>query len=430
MRPHRLLRPYGLRSSLVGLCLLVLGLGPVHARVSIVRPDSALAAAVGLRTTLVGPADGHVTASGGKFLVDGTPVHLRGMNITPGTLTPSDLDLMASWSVNLIRYRFHWSRLETTAPVKQGPSWVHSYNTSYIDTMNQEIGLARQRGIYVLIDNHPCASEDEVQCSYFGYPSWLYKSNYNSKGITYPETPDGQLQAQTDLWSDALRQQFTTDMLKYVAQQLQGVQGIAGYEILNEPQPGSLPATSETTGLMLDTQLAWAQAIRAVDPDHMIVFASRFGWGAGIINADFGPWEALGNVAFDVHDYFGGRWGSGTNLNPDSPDYGESTGILFNHVGDVVQDGGPYIGSTLGHVRFLQLRGDALGQFGIPLLVGELGADPTDPGIYNFYGSATSAFNYVGVAWTAKFIGRLGILNGDRSQRPWAYIVIQALQNG
>ena len=31
----------------------------------------------------------------------------------------------------------------------------------------------------------------------------------------------------------------------------------------------------------------------------------------GAPNADFSRWTAMGNVAFDVHGYFGGRWGGG-----------------------------------------------------------------------------------------------------------------------
>jgi hypothetical protein len=63
---------------------------------------------------------------------------------------------------------------------------------------------------------------------------------------------------------------------------------------------------------------------RAIDPARVIVFTTRAGYGPGVQNADLSGFVSLagspvGNCAFDLHDYFGARWGDGINENPTNP---------------------------------------------------------------------------------------------------------------
>src|SRR5205814_8406498 len=75
---------------------------------------------------------------------------------------------------------------------------------------------------------------------------------------------------------------------------------------------------------------------------------------------DLSGWTALGNVAYDLHDFFGARWGSGYNLyvDPEGPTYGEAEAPLFNFTlrGDMP----PYLGTTLVQMRFLDRKSTRL----------------------------------------------------------------------
>jgi hypothetical protein len=317
--------------------------------------------------------------------------------------------------------------LEPNPPTKNlDGTWTHRYDPVYAQQIKDAIVLNRLFGIYSLLDNHPCT--DNIGCSFFGYPIWLYQAPYNSKATTYSQTADGAMKANTDFWSDALRQRFVTDLWEFLAGQLVQTNGVLGYEIMNEPQKGSLPNQHTTTQLLLDWQLGVAQAIRAIDPARVVVFATRAGYGPGLATADLSGWRALagtpvGNVAFDLHDYFGGRWGDGLVENLENPEYQETVSILFDHVLD--DAAGPYIGTTEGHVRFVGQAVQRLGD--IPLLVGEFGDEADDPGILVYFGTTTSAFNYLGVSWAASYGGRVGILAADGTLTPWGRIVVDAV---
>src|SRR5207247_87557 len=125
--------------------------------------------------------------------------------------------------------------------------------------------------------------------------------------------------------------------------------GILGYEVLNEPPRGNLPASMDTVQTCLDVQLSVATAIRAADPARTIFFTTYAGFGPGTQDADFSGWQQLGNVAFDMHDYFGARWGDSLVENPDGSGYH----VGMEPVYAMTTDGtSPYIGTTNSQVRY------------------------------------------------------------------------------
>jgi len=415
-----------------GTILLSVGLFAQTVAVAAMRPESSSSAspapAVRAGTAL---ADGTVSAHDNNFWIDNQPVTFRGLNVTPRTNTntgvgASDFTRMGGWGMNFIRLRFHWADLEPNPPVQNADgTWTHAYDTTYMSSVEQAIAWARQNGLYTLIDNHPCGADDApALCSYFGWPAWLYKASYNSHAKSYAQTIAGSLGAQTDFWSDTLRKGFMADMLRYVSNALDPVPGVAGYELLNEPQRGNLDGTHATTQMILDYQLSLGRLIRQQDPNRMLVFTTRAGFGPGLPLADLSGFTGLGNVAFDLHDYFGGRWGDGLNPSPTTGEDGEALQVLFDHVVD--DHAGPYLGTTLGQIRFVQGALASLRTWGIPLLVGEVGDVGDDPGVYNYFGSAMSAFSYLGVSRTATYQGHLGITASDGTLLPWASLVINA----
>ena len=176
--------------------------------------------------------------------------------------------------------------------------------------------------------------------------------------------------------------------------------------------------------MVLDWQLSLAKMARNIDPARVITFTTRSGDAMGLPMADLSGWNALGNVALDVHDYHGARWGSGMNMNNQSADYGEVSGVLANHVtGDTA-----YLGTVFGHVNFLQVRRSFLGD--IPMWVGEMGDSDVDPGVTVYFATVLAAVNSLGLTWTVDGGGAQGFINADDTLKPWGQLVLDALADG
>ncbi len=416
--------PRGARALLASAVLAALTLAP-----SITAGASGSSAAGTAGALHPKAATGQITAHDGKFWLNGQVLRMKGFDHTAGIMPSSDYQRMAGWGTNVIRLLVHWAFLEPTHPTKNPDgTWKHTYDsTGYLQTVLTDVSTASQYGIYTIVDNHPCTPDVDTGCPYFSYPDWEYQAAYNSHGITYTQDDAGVAQAQADYWTDSLREQFQTDEEVYLAKQLLGKPGVLGYEIQNEPQSGNLALTHDTTQLMLGVMLNTAKAVRVADPSRTILFATRFGYGPGLQQADLSGWVNLagtpvGNTAFDLHDYFGGRWGDGILENPGNTQYGELTSILFDHVDE---NQGPYIGTTFSQIRFLQ---QALSRLkGMPLIIGELGDNTMDPGVYVYYGTVLSAVQSTGVSWVGWYSGPLGITNPDDSLEPFAYLVINAM---
>jgi hypothetical protein len=369
-----------------------------------------------------GPATGVVTAHDNQFFVDGDPIIFKGGNdLVPASSTIASY---AALGMNLIRLRIHYAEIEPNPPQLVGGQWVHSYNETYIQSIITYIRQASDDGLYTILDMHGCSSTRD--CGYFRvWPLWTTQAQYNSKNTTYPQTPQGKQEACADFWSDSMRMQFFADMWQHVASETMDEPGIAGYEIQNEPNPGLLPNAQSTTTSILGAQYSFAQSIRAVDPSHVLFFTTREDYGPGLMFAgsQLQQFEDLGNVAFDLHEYFGARWGVGLDLlNPRSQTYDEALGSLYSHVATGAAGGQwPYIGSTFEVVRYLQSRVQSLEPYGIPVVVGELGDPGTDEGVWWCYATELAAPNYLGLSWTADS-GRFGFLG-----QPWESLVQQAI---
>jgi hypothetical protein len=429
---HRLHRSIIRRSRLAAVIAIAAVASAVVVPASLASPLGGTAAVAkhpaAISVAPRSPASATISAHDGKFYAGSTPIRFHGLNFVPGLGTSqADIQRVAAWGVNFIRLRMRWALVEPNPPVLMPDgTWVHSYDPIYMARAIQTIQWASQEGIYVNVSFHGCDPND-YGCPYFGFPDWLYKAKYNSHQITYAQTVPGEVQAATDFWTDPLRQQFWTETWRYLAAQLKAIPGVMSYELLNEPDSGSLPAAHSTTQLILDQELKVAKAIRAIDPSKVIVFTTRAGYGPGIPAADLTGFAALGNCAFDVHDYTGARWGNGLVENPKKPVFVERLQDMWIAVNQA--DAPPYIGTTYGHVRFIQDVLNQISPWGMPLIVGEMGALPGDPGIYNYFGTTTAAFQYLDVSWATFYSGHLGIVGDSDQLLPWSSIVIEALQH-
>src|ERR1051325_10739992 len=314
--------------------------------------------------------------------------------------------------MKFIRLTIQWNTFERTPPIQHpNGTWVHNYSTAYLGILKNQITWAAANGLYVLIEN----SESEE------YPPWLMQAQYNSHGINYTD----QEQWDTDYWDDPLLLQFTQDFLTWLAGNLVNVPGIVGYEVIDEPDSGYLPQNHETTQKLLDQSLAFAQAVRAVDPPRVIFFMTRLVHGDGLVNADLSGWNGpggIGNVALDVHDYWGGRANMPLDANPSDPGYGEVPGGFVDFT--LTFGAPPYIGTEINQQRFVQSVPDILGAPGttgaIPLCMCEAGINLVNTNIPAFFATVMSAYNQLGVSWSVEaYNGPLGVMKADGSYQPW-----------
>lgn len=375
------------------------------------------------------PAPGQIVACGGGFWQDGNPVLLHGLN-TGGIgqdldMTDEDYAQIAAWHMNVVRMRVGWAQFEPVPPVDNGNgTWTHDYRTGLVPALVDQIAMARAHGIAVLVENRCfCGS---------GWPDWVAQAAYNSHHRDYDlENFDDRETFMANFWSDDLLKQFTKEWFTSLVSWIGDQAGIVGYEPLDEPGRGNLEAVHDTTQMIMDWQLELAGEVRALDPDRVIFFTTRESSGSGILKADLSGWVNLGNTAFDVHDFFGARWGGGLDVSgdPASPGYGETAEQLFNFTLPVTVP--PYLGTTDDQARFLETFTTKLAPTGIPLFVGEFAGNtegpPRDPDILALFGTMTQAMNLEGISWAAlSYDGYHSVFNEDGSLRPWASILCHA----
>jgi hypothetical protein len=383
----------------------------------------------------------YLTAHDGKFWLGPTWTVLHGMKESAETsnvaAVTADVARDDAWGFNLIRLHVHWTDLEANPPVKNGSTWTHTYDASYIGAIKQDLAAISAHGMYAIVLN-----DGDQGDSFFSFPTWLYQAPYNSHGITYAQTGTGMLQAQTNFWSDALQQQFMVDYLKYLATQLAGTAGIAGYEVLNEPQAGNLVNSLATTQLIVNWQLSAAKGIRAADPNRIIFFTTHEGYAPGVSDPalNLTDWvtappgdpsglaQPLGvpDVAFVAHDYFGGRWGTGLNRVVGASDYQQSYQVLYDNT--LAPSAPPYIGTMLGQLRWIQDKTASLASRKIPLIVDEVGDPSTDPDAGLFFGTATTALNSAWTSWSISGTNN-GIVDNDGNLRSYGQIVVDAARS-
>src|SRR6201996_8614951 len=253
----------------------------------------------------------------GSFLTnsDGQVVILHGLNevykIAPGDPLASgfngdDAAFLAENGFNAVRVGVIWSDLEPEPGV---------FDTTYLNSIEQTVQTLGSHGIYSIIDFH----QDAYSTAFGGEgaPAWATETNGAtnvSLPFPYNEFFDpAETQAWDSFWSNAdasnglgLEDNYS-QMLEYVANAFNGNPDVAGFELMNEPSPGS-----ETLGTLFgspsfDTQELnpfydqGADAIRAADPSTPIFYEPNVLFSTGV-PTQLGTVDAPGSV-FSFHDY-------------------------------------------------------------------------------------------------------------------------------
>ena len=184
-----------------------------------------------------------------------------------------DFAQMRGLGYDVIRLNLSWSLLEPR------PGKI---SKTYIDRIAQVVRWARARGIYVVLDMHqdawskyvytrgePCAGEFQPIRGFDGAPLWA--SQYASPACALHGVRELDPAVAEDFqkfWLNAAApdgrglQDHYTDVLVALAKRFRGNPAVAGYELMNEPQPGfnAPPVESDATELFP----YWGRAVDAV----------------------------------------------------------------------------------------------------------------------------------------------------------------------
>lgn len=266
-----------------------------------------------------GPAVAKKVTSNGQWLLDeqGRVVIMHGTNqirklapYTPSSIGfgADDADRMVEAGFNTIRLGVIWKALEP-APGQ--------YDQKYLADLAGTVKLFTDRRINVVFDFHQDMLNEAFNGE--GFPDWAIRSDGLPTSpncgfpLNYFVMPALQ-RAWDHFWANDYAdatgrpiQTAFTDMWKLVAQQFRDDPYVVGYDIFNEPFPGTLYALClGPFGCAQEKRLESFErkvmtGIRSVDPHTTLYYEPwvLFGSGAGTSMGDPG----IGNSGFSFHNY-------------------------------------------------------------------------------------------------------------------------------
>ncbi|MCC6647698.1 MAG: cellulase family glycosylhydrolase [Polyangiaceae bacterium] len=237
-----------------------------------------------------------------RFITDakGRVLILRGINTSNSTkadpdrsprLTDADIDRIAHrWGFNFVRYLILWDALEPS------PGQI---DAAYLERIAADVKRLGEAGVYVMLDMHQDVYAAKYCCD--GAPAWAIRDDglpFEQQELWALNYMEPAVQRAFDNFWDAggphadLQQRFAATW-QAVAARFAGEPSVIGYDLFNEPFPGSdfdgaealfrkTPEDGGTSKTFDETKLGpfyqrVIDAIRKVDSDHWIFFESRYG---------------------------------------------------------------------------------------------------------------------------------------------------------
>lgn len=301
------------------------------------------------------PLHAEADADRGGRIVDaeGREVLLRGVNVnalaeywkgsdfpTVFPLTAEDADLMAAIGWNTVRLLISWSRVEPQPGV---------YDDAYLAQVAEAVDLLAGRGLYSVIDLHQdawgptLAAREDEQCASGSMPAigWDGAPGWATLDAGQPRCEPGGtrelspavLTAFEAFWEDTpgpggvgIRTRYVR-MLGHVAATLADRTGVAGYDVMNEPNA----ITPDQYDPLSEFYTEAVREIRAAEQDagtrsNPIFFEPYVLWSA-IGQGPPYPFEHDGNIVYAPHIYTGGF--TGLPITERAFDYARNEAAIF-----------------------------------------------------------------------------------------------------
>ncbi len=201
---------------------------------------------------------------------------LRGVMIQPKTFEKADLDVLASWGVNHIRWQLLWGGFPNgpadTATVDEYLAWIESE----CEKLDRMLPLCEEKGISVVIDLHT--------------------------------PPGGRLEnSDMKMFQEKQYQDVFLDVWEKLARRYKGNPAVWGYDLVNEPCEGIVPFGQKDGPVDWRTlAIAATKRILAIDPDRAIIIEPA-PWGSPDSLDWFEPIDAK-NIVYSVHMYLPHRF--------------------------------------------------------------------------------------------------------------------------
>ncbi len=195
-----------------------------------------------------------------------------------------DFAQMRALGFDVVRLVLNWSQLEPTPGV---------YSTTYLARVAQVVGWARQQGIYVILDMHqdqysryilPASkSASPAGCSPSGggdgAPAWAVQTDGKPGCALYgiDELNPAESAAFANFWQNSPvaapkgqapgtgLQDHYIGALAALARRFEHDPAVLGYELMNEPQPGSTGSLPAANGYAASSQLLYPFYTRAIE---------------------------------------------------------------------------------------------------------------------------------------------------------------------
>ncbi|HZT29022.1 MAG TPA: cellulase family glycosylhydrolase [Bryobacteraceae bacterium] len=187
---------------------------------------------------------------------------------------PSDVSILASMGVNVVRIGFFYQLVQSDANPKQ-------LLPSGLSSLDNLINACAGYGMYVILDLH-------------GAP-----------GGQSPSESTGQT-GLNQLFSSTAYQQQTIQLWSLLANYYRDRPEVAGYNLLNEP----FGAPDSASLINLHARIY--QAIRAVDPNHIIFMEDGYKGFSAFPNPSTMGWT---NIVYSFHVYFANATSPAPHLN-------------------------------------------------------------------------------------------------------------------
>jgi endoglycosylceramidase len=360
---------------------------------------------------------------------EGREVLLRGVNVNAlvdywkGTdfavafpFTEADADAMAAIGWDAVRLLLSWSRVEP-AP--------GTYDDDYLATARTAVRVLAARGIYSVIDLHQdawgatlaaapgeqCPAGTQPALGWDGAPGWATLDGGATRCATagIRETSPAVVAAFQGFWDDApgpggvgIRTRYAR-MLGHVAGFFASEPGVAGYDLMNEPNAFA-PAQQRAMADLYSQAIADIRAAEqaAGGPRRLVLFEPS------------ALWSALGQGA--------------------PPDFARDRDVIY---APHVYTGGFSDGPITEHA-FQIARDEARQYGGAPVLSGEWGTDPRraeDPadGYFVHHQDLQDQFAFSATLWTwRESCGdphKVGDLRAGRAPYPWGEFEVDCVTN-